>query len=151
MTDYYIQDAHSFPGGVEEVIRYIHGKWGRPQNYSFYRDAILNYGKQLPRFFVLCKAGEIVGCGALIVNDFISRHDLWPWYACHYIEAEHRGQGLGAILLEHGRKLAKELGFPALYLCTDHDGYYEKYGWQRIEDGYERDGEATRIYRVIHK
>ena len=41
---------------------------------------------------------------------------------------------------------AGHAGFPRLYLTTDHDGYYEKYGWKRIEDGYDRDGAACRIY-----
>ena len=43
-------------------------------------------------------------------------------------------------------KEAALAGFSTLYLTTDHDGYYEKYGWTRIEDGYDRDGEPCRIY-----
>lgn len=32
---------------------------------------------------------------------------------------------------------------------TDHDGYYEKYGWQRIEDGIDLfTGQASRIYKM---
>ena len=58
------------------------------------------------------------------------------------------GQALGGLLLEHGIKEAALAGFSTLYLTTDHDGYYEKYGWARIEDGYDRDGEPCRIYRI---
>lgn len=146
--NYHIIDSHQYPGGVEAAISYIHSKWGNPQNLNFYRDAIMNYGPSLPRFFLLCQNETIVGCGALIANDIISRHDLMPWYACHYVESAHRGKHLGELLLKHACKLGQELGYPTLYLSTDHDAYYEKYGWQRIEDGFEPSGAATRIYRI---
>ena len=144
---YSIVDVRKYYGGLEEAVRYIHGKWGRPENLDFYRDAIEHYGTQLPRFFLLLAGNRISGCGALIANDFISRHDLWPWYACHFIEPAERGRGLGQKLLNHGVRLAAELGFRHVYLTTGHDGYYEKYGWERIEDGFEPSGARTRIYR----
>ena len=146
-TEYTILDVHDYPGGLEAAARYIHSKWGRPQNYPFYLDAITHSGKGLPQFFLLLDGSTILGCGALLTNDFVSRHDLWPWYGCHYIEPEHRGNGLGKLLLEHGIQLAKTLGYGYVYLSTDHDGYYEKYDWERIEDGFDPSGERTRIYR----
>jgi len=142
-----IIDAHDYAGGLETAVRYIHSKWGSERNLNFYRDAITRYGEYLPRFFLLCDDLRIIGCGALLISDFTSRHDLWPWYACHYIEAEYRGHALGALLLTHGIRLAKDAGFKHVYLSTDHDGYYEKYGWERIEDAFEPTGEQTRIYR----
>ena len=146
-TGFRLVDAHAYSGSLEQAARYFHGKWGRPENLAFYRDAISHYGDQLPRFFLLLAEERIAGCGALIANDFVSRHDLWPWYACHYIEPEFRGRGRGRLLLEHAVRLAGELGFTKVYLSTDHDGYYEKYGWERVEDGYEPSGAPTRIYR----
>lgn len=127
-------------------MRYIHGIWGKPENEDFYHEAITHYGAQLPRFFVLCLAGEIVGCGALIVNDFVSRHDLWPWYACHYIAPQHRGKELGSQLLSYGTQTARQLGFKSVYLYTDLDGYYERYGWLRIEDAHDPWGGSGRVY-----
>ncbi len=142
-----IIDAHEYEGGIEAAIRYIHAKWGSERNLNFYRDAIIHYGEKLPRFFVLCDGPKIIGCGALLVSDFASRHDLWPWYACHYIEADYRGNALGKMLLEHAIQLAGQAGFTHVYLSTDHDGYYEKYGWERIDDAFEPTGASTRIYK----
>jgi len=147
-SEYRILDAHEHPDGLEAAIRYVHGKWGRPENLPFYRDAITHYGATLPRFFLLMRKDRTLGCGALIVNDFVSRHDLWPWYACHYIEPEERGQGLGQLLLTHAANLARSLGFRRVYLSTGHDGYYEKCGWERMEDGWEPSGARTRIYSL---
>lgn len=142
-----IIEAQDYEGGIDAAIRYIHGKWGSERNLNFYSDAIMHFGEKLPHFFLLCDGARIIGCGALLISDFTSRHDLWPWYACHYIEADYRGKALGKRLLDHAIKLAAEAGFENVYLSTDHDGYYEKYGWERIEDAFEPTGAQTRIYK----
>lgn len=144
-----IIDAHEYEGGIDAAVSYIHGKWGSERNLNFYRDAIIHYGEKLPRFFLLCDASMIIGCGALLLSDFASRHDLCPWYACHYVEAEYRGKALGSLLLDHGINLVAEAGFEHVYLSTDHDGYYEKYGWERIDDAFEPTGAKTRIYKYV--
>jgi GNAT superfamily N-acetyltransferase len=126
--------------GLEKSIEYIHGIWGSERNYLYYYDAIINSslpGKPLPRFFILLKSDRIIGCSALITNDFISRHDLYPWLACLFVDEKERGQSYGRLLIEYALSEAKSIGFSTVYLTTDHDGYYEKYGWQRIEDGYD--------------
>jgi len=45
-----------------------------------------------------------------------------------YIEESERGQAYGSRLLTHGRHEAAKLGYPMIYLSTDHVGFYEKYG-----------------------
>ncbi len=146
---YNIINAHEYHKGIEEAARYIHGKWGRPTNFAFYLDAIRNSSadaSHLPVFYLIMKGDEICGCSALIVNDFISRHDLYPWFACVFVEEKHRGKKLGRMMMDRGAEDAKKMGFDAMYLTTELDGYYEKYQWVRIEDGYELDGSPTMIY-----
>jgi len=160
------------PGGIDEGIIYIHGIWGRKENYEFYRDAILHSCRNqsshfpgqnqqdnpthpkpegllklgLPRFYLLLDQEEIIGCYALLTNDLISRQDLYPWLGCLYVDEKHRGRQLGSKLLAHGCQEARRLGFPKIYLTTDHDGYYERYSWIRMEDGFNLFGEQGRIY-----
>lgn len=144
-----IVNVKEYGGGVERAIEYFHSIWGSNKSYMFYHDAIMHSsmeGKPLPRFYLMLRDEEIIGCYGLVTNDFVSRHDLYPWLAALYIDEKERGRELGRRLLEHGEKEAANLGFEALYLSTGHDGYYERYGWKRIEDGYEPDGSATRIY-----
>lgn len=137
------------PGALDEAVRYYHSKWGRASNYSFFYDAVRhssNSDRGLPRFYLMLYNDRIIGCAALVTNDFISRHDLMPWLAGLYIEADMRGQELGYLLMQYLEKEALRIGYQVLYLTTDHDGYYEKYGWIRIADAHEPDGAVTRVY-----
>ena len=147
-----VVNVKDYAGGIESAIRYFHDIWGTNKSYDYYSDAIMHSsepGKTLPKFFLLLKDEEVIGCYALITNDFVSRHDLFPWFACLYIEERERKNEYGKLLMEHAEREAKASGYSSLFLTTDHEGYYEKYGWRRIEDGYEIDGTKTRIYTKI--
>ena len=56
---------------------------------------------------------------------------------CHilYMEKKHRGNNYGSLLIDQGKIDAKSAEFEYLYLCTDHVGYYEKFGFVYIGQG----------------
>ena len=64
---------------------------------------------------------------------------------------ELRGNKLGSILLQHAIKEAHKKGFENLYLCTDLEGYYEKYSWSYVKEDYVFNGEPTKLYRNFNK
>ena len=139
----------SYAGGIDKAATYIHSKWGNTKNYAFYYDAIANSTDEegeLPQFYLMLDQETIIGCYALLVNDLISRQDLLPWFACLYVEKTHRGKRYCAKMFEHAKLEMTKGGFKTIYLSTDHDGLYEKFGWSRIEDGYNFFGEKCRIY-----
>jgi N-acetylglutamate synthase-like GNAT family acetyltransferase len=141
-----------YTGGTKKGIDYYHSKWGDDFNYDFFNDAIRNSSNKqfgLPRFYLLLKIDRIIGCCALVTNDFISRHDLYPWLAGIFIEKTERGKEYGNRLMQYAEKEAKKIGYDKLFLTTSHNSYYEKYGWKRIEDGYELSGDSTRIYMKV--
>ena len=53
--------------------------------------------------------------------------------------------------MAHGRGEAHHLGFEKVYLCTDHSGYYEKYGWKPIGKGFHPWGEESKIYEIASR
>jgi GNAT superfamily N-acetyltransferase len=137
------------PEYLKEGVDYFTAKWGIDRR--IYDDCIshsITTDSPMPRWYLLLKDKEIIGCYGMITNDFISRQDLYPWLCALYIDEKERGQQLGSKLLEHGRKEAGKLGFSKVYLCTDHDGYYEKYGWKHIGTGYHPWGENSKIYEA---
>lgn len=102
----------------------------------------------LPQWYLLEKDGEIIGCAGLITNDFISRGDLYPWICALFIDEKHRGNAYATLLMDRAKSDAKKMGFDYVYLCTEHIGYYEKYGFQYIGQGYHPWGEESRIYEI---
>jgi N-acetylglutamate synthase-like GNAT family acetyltransferase len=100
----------------------------------------------LPQWYLLEKNHEIIGGAGLITNDFVSRMDLYPWICAVYIEEHHRGHAYGALLLEQAKTDARAGGFDSVFLCTDHIGYYEKYGFSYIGQGYHPWRDESRVY-----
>jgi GNAT superfamily N-acetyltransferase len=149
--DFKILSVRENPDAVEEAIRYIQGKWASEKSRMVYDDCIrhcIGAASPLPQWYLLLDGATIIGCAGLITNDFISRMDLWPWVCALYIEQSHRGCGCGALLLEKAKFDARAAGYSRLYLCTDHTGYYEHYGFCCIGEGYHPWGERSRIYEA---
>lgn len=139
------------PELADRAIAYFQEKWASEGSRPVYDDCIthcIGSESPLPQWYLLLEGSRIIGCAGLITNDFISRMDLWPWLCALYIEPEFRGRGYGALLLEQGKRDAGRAGFTRLYLCTDHVGYYEKYGFSYLAQGYHPWGEESRIYET---
>jgi GNAT superfamily N-acetyltransferase len=146
-VDYQIISVQENSRLLEPAIDYFAARWGIDRR--IYDDSIthsLTTASPLPRWYLLMDQEEIIGSYGLITNDFISRQDLYPWLCALYIEERYRGMRLGSRLLEHGRTEAGRLGFSRVYLCTNHVGYYEKYGWTYLGQGYHPWGDESRIY-----
>ena len=149
MSEIQVVSVREHPQYLDPAVDYLTQKWGISRN--IYQDCVKNSlttESPLPRWYLMQRDDFIIGSYGLIVNDFISRQDLWPWLAALFVEEEERGKGLGSYLLEHGRTESAKLGFPMLYLSTGHIGYYEKYGWRFIGHSYDVGGEPTLIYEA---
>ena len=135
------------PESAARMISYFQEKWASEASRMVYDDA-LTAAAPLPQWYLLTEGSETIGCAGLITNDFISRMDLYPWLCALYIEPAHRGHAYGSLLIERGKADARAAGFPYLYLCSDHVGFYEKYGFARIGTGYHPWGETSGVFRA---
>lgn len=133
------------------AIQYFQNIWANKDSNMVYEDCITHciYAEApLPQWYLLMDGDKIIGCAGLITNDFISRMDLYPWVCALFIEKEHRGHSYGVLLLEKAKEDARRGGFRNLYLCSDHVGYYEKYGFLKVGRGYHPWGESSGIFQI---
>lgn len=138
------------PEYKDETISYLQESW-QSVLPILYEDCIshcINTKSPLPHWYLLVKDEETIGCAGLITNDFVSRMDLYPWLCALFIDENHRGNSYGSLLMNRAIKDTKNAGFEALHLCTDHIGYYEKYGFQYIGKAYHPWGAESRIYQM---
>lgn len=139
------------PEYKDKAIQYFQSKWASKESLMVYEDCIthcITTKNPLPQWYLLMDNERIIGCAGLITNDFISRMDLYPWVCALYIEEAYRGHAYGLTLLDKAKEDARQGSFSSLYLCTGHIGYYEKYGFTYIGEGYHPWGESSRIYAV---
>lgn len=77
---------------------------------------------------ILIDQNELIGFISLFPNDCEEEKDLTPWYATMYVKKKFRKNGYSRILNEAILNEAKNRGFSILYLKTDLNNYYEKFG-----------------------
>ena len=152
MNDIKIISIREHPDYFNRAVDYFSSKWGIYR--KIYEDSIsdsLVTESPTPRWYMLIKGDNIIGSYGLIENDFMVRKDLTPWLCALYVEESERCKGFGGTLLEHGRTEAARLGFSKVYLCTDHVGFYERYGWHFFGMEASEFGGDTRGYEVKSK
>ncbi|MDO4557330.1 MAG: GNAT family N-acetyltransferase [Lachnospiraceae bacterium] len=65
-----------------------------------------------------------------------------------FISEQQRGNNYAELLINKAKDDSKIFGFKKLYLSTDHVGYYEKFGFKYIGQGYHPWNEESRIYQI---
>ncbi|MCL2568757.1 MAG: GNAT family N-acetyltransferase [Oscillospiraceae bacterium] len=126
------------PEYLEQAIAYIQSQWANRRTRKVYEDCItknVDTKSPLPAWYLL-DGDKLIGCAGLLTNDFISRMDLGPWLCALFIEKKYRGQNLGNLLIAQIKEDVATMGLEKLYLSTTHEGYYEKYDFPYIGDGY---------------
>ena len=86
----------------------------------------------------------------VIENDFHDQKELRPNVCAVYTEPDRRVRGICGALLAFVCRDMKARGVETLYLVTDHDSLYERFGWRFLcmarSDGA---AELSRVY--VHR
>ncbi len=133
-----------------KAAKWVHDKWEVPEEAYLecmdgYLEGSTEYG------WYLCLAGEEIAGGlGIIENDFHDRKDLYPNVCAVYTEEEYRCMGIAGKLLDMAVEDMKSRGISPLYLVTDHEGFYERYGWEFL-CMVQGDGEESKARMYIHR
>lgn len=88
---------------------------------------------------ILLDDKELIGFISIFPNDSEKYDNLTPWYATMYVKKSHRKHGYSKILNDAILKEARARGYDKIYLKTDLENYYEKFGAKYIEDIDEKE------------
>lgn len=95
---------------------------------------------------LLTDGDKLVSFVTFAQRDCIDDKSLSPWIGFVYTFPEYRGHRYAGRLIECCEELAREHNVKNIYICTDHIGLYEKYGYTYKESRVDIYGGDSRIY-----
>lgn len=98
------------------------------------------------KLFLLVDNDALVSFVTFSSQDCIADPDMTPWLGFFHTAPKYRGNRYGKVLIDGVCEFARNEGFKAVYLATDHVGLYEKYGFEYLESRTDIYNEQSRIY-----
>jgi GNAT superfamily N-acetyltransferase len=132
------------PRWIEKIRR---GDW-RPAEYlaDLLENGSFNQLAGEGTVYLLTDGEELISFVTLTLQDCIDDKSRYPWLGFFYTFEAYRGHRYGGILLNHAAKEAAKQGYTKVYIATDHEGLYEKYGFIYLENQVSIYGEDSRVY-----
>lgn len=96
--------------------------------------------------YLLVDGDRLASFVTLAERDCIDAPEYTPWIGFVHTAPEYRGRRCAGVLIDHAVKVAGEHGAKQVYICTDHVGLYEKYGFAYQENRVSIYGEDSRVY-----
>lgn len=130
------------PRYIEEVAMLTQKEWGQKDlSKKEFELKVKNKIIKIKSYFnkynycklILLDNDILVGFISIFPTDGEERKDLSPWYATMYVKEKYRGRGYSKILNDAILAEARKRNISRLYLKTDLENYYEKFGAKFLE------------------
>ncbi|MDD6051921.1 MAG: GNAT family N-acetyltransferase [Clostridiales bacterium] len=96
--------------------------------------------------FAAMQGEEIIGYCTFLRTDYYPENRYWPWISSIFVGEAARGQGVCGLLLDAAIAYAKAQGFGTVYVPSDMTGFYERYGFDKIDELTNYGGDADSIF-----
>ena len=97
--------------------------------------------------FVAIYKGEVVGTiGSARYDDTKNNPQYYPWIVNGFVLQNKRGYGIYKKLLIEIEKHLESLGYKEIYIRTDLENLYEKFGWIYLKNIELDHGVVERLY-----
>ena len=122
--------------------------WGAGQFlYELLKNEKLKeYVGENTKVLMLVDGENLISFCTFAEKDDIQPTELTPWIGWVYTFPHYRGHRYVGKLLSYAEALAKTDGINSIYISTNHNGLYEKYGYEFFEMMKDMHGEDSRVY-----
>ena len=122
--------------------------WGAGQFlYELLKNQKLKeYVGENTKVLMLTEGGDLISFCTFADKDDIQPTELTPWIGWVYTFPHYRGHRYVGKLLSYAEALAKTDGINSIYISTNHNGLYEKYGYEFFGMMKDMHGEDSRVY-----
>ena len=98
------------------------------------------------RIFVAMENNNIIGHCSLNNIDSVPNVEYKPYIQAVFVNEHFRGKRISEKMINSAINYAKTLGFDKVYIVSDHKNFYEKYGFEKIEEKNDYRGELQSIF-----
>ena len=97
--------------------------------------------------FAAVEDGEVIGYCTFLKEDYYPENRYSPWISSLFVDEVFRGRGIAGKLIKAAEEYAKANGFIIVYIPSDMSGFYEKYGYEKIDSLINYGGDTDDIFR----
>lgn len=120
--------------------------WGAGKSLS--RSMSDNAFADWERVIVAFQENDIAGYCTVSKSDCIPDVPYTPYIGYMFVDERYRGRRLSGKLISYAVSYLKTLGFERVYLVSDHENLYEKYGFKVIDRKTAPWGSLEKIYML---
>ncbi len=138
-----------YPDAVPILATWATDEWGHLNPDRTLADRVEAFALRtvpgtIPETLVAVEGGQVIGMASIVESDLTARPELSPWMAAVYVDAVHRGRGVGSLIVRSVMDEAATLGIERLYLIThDRMSFYHHLGWTAMECVHYRGEDVT--------
>lgn len=96
--------------------------------------------------FAAITEDEIIGFCTFLKTDYYPENRYSPWISTIFVDEKYRGKRISERMINKVIEYAKEQNFSKVYIPSDMIGMYEKYGFQKIDELQNYDGDIDNIF-----
>lgn len=89
---------------------------------------------------------EIVGYCTFLETDYYPENRYWPWISTIFVDEAFRGCRISRRMIDAAIDCAKKQGFRRVYIPSDMTGFYEKYGFEKIDELTNYGGDIDSVF-----
>ncbi len=89
---------------------------------------------------------RIIGFCTFLATDYYPENRYSPWISTLFVDPDFRGQRIAGQLIAQAMDYAQSCGFSAVYIPSDMTGFYERYGFRKLDELVSYGGDTDSIF-----